>query len=102
MKFKVLEVWEETNEEQDLSARAPGFFEGKESEGWREVSEALLNFRHEAGDLEIVYSKFLEVFEGEKVAEGALTEPFWSELGVSTRLQADPEPFDEGKQTELV
>jgi hypothetical protein len=31
VKLKVLEVWEESNEIQDLSARALGFFEGKES-----------------------------------------------------------------------
>jgi len=66
------------------------------------VPEAPLNFWHEAEYLEIVYSKFLEVRECGKIAEGVPVEPFGSELGTIPRIQTDPEPFDEGKQTELV
>jgi len=35
MKFKILEVWEETDEIQDLSGRASRFPEGEESKCWR-------------------------------------------------------------------
>ena len=54
--FEVLEVWEKPDEIQDLSTRAPGLIESKKSKHWREVSKALLDGRHEAGHVEIVYS----------------------------------------------
>jgi len=48
VELEVLEVREESDEIQDLSARACGLSEGEESKGWREVSEALLNVWHES------------------------------------------------------
>ena len=67
------------------------------------MPEALLDVRHEAGYLEIIYSKFSEVRECRKVPEGVLVKPFGGELGIMIKgVQADPEQFDERKQTELV
>ena len=102
MELEVLEVREESNEVQDLSARALGFFEGKESECWREVSEAPSNVWHKAGYLEVVNSKFLEVRECGKVRQSAPAEPFRGELVKMTTTHTDPELFDEWKQTKLV
>jgi hypothetical protein len=100
VEFEVLEVREESNEIQDLSARTLRFLEGKESKCWREVSEALLDVRHKAGYLEMVYSKLLEVRERGKVRQGAPLELFGSEL--AKVVIADSESFGEWKQTKLV
>ena len=100
VELEVLEVREESNEIQDLSARALRFLEGKESKCWREVSEALLDVRHKASYLEMVYSKFLEVRERGKVRQGAPFELFGNEL--AKVVIADSESFDERKQTKLV
>ena len=97
-----MKVREESDEIQDLSARALGFVEGKESERWREVSEALLNVWHKAVYLEIVYSEFLEIRECGEVRQGAPVELFGSELIQTGNPQTDPELLDEWKQTELV
>ena len=102
-KLEMLEVREESDEVQDLSARTPGLSEGKESKGRREVSEALSNVWHETGHLEIVYPKFLEVRECGKVAEGASAEPFWSDsVPAIPQVLTNPEAFDEWKQAKLV
>jgi len=47
VKLEVLEVWEESDEVQDLSASADRLFEGEESKCWREEPEALSNSWHE-------------------------------------------------------
>jgi hypothetical protein len=102
VEFKVLEVREESDEIQDLPARAPGLFEGKESECGREVSKALLNIRHKAGYLEMVYSELLEVCERGEVRQGAPIELFGGELVGTGTPQTNSELFDEWKQTKLV
>jgi hypothetical protein len=102
VELEVLEVWEESDEIQDLSARALGFFESKESKCWREVSETPLNIREKTRYLEVVYSKFLEVRECRKVSQGTPAELFGSELVIIAIPQADPQSFDERKQTKLV
>ena len=102
MEPEVLEIREEPDEVQYLSARALRLFEGKESECWREVSEALLNIWHKAGYLEIVYSEFLEACECGEVRQGAPVELFRSELVKTGTLQTDPELFDEWEQTKPV
>jgi len=70
VKPEMLEIREVSDEVQDLSTRTAGLSEGKESQGWREVSEAPLNAWHETGHLEIVYPKFLGVRECGKSSGG--------------------------------
>jgi hypothetical protein len=93
--FEVLEIWEESDEIQDLPAGTPGLSESKESKSWREVSEALLNVRHEAGYLKIIYPKLLEVRECGEVTQRALAKAFTSKL--ASGGQADAESLDERK-----
>jgi len=100
VQLEVLEVREEPDEIQDLSARAIGLFECKESKCWREVSEALSNGWHKVGYLKIVYSEFLEVCERREAAQGAPAEPAWAKHPGAVRTsqpQADSESFDEWK-----
>ena len=94
----VLEVWEEPDEIQDLSARTPGFPEGKESKRRSEVPEALLNILHETGYLEVIYSKFLEVHECGKVTQGVTVK---REV-TRARGAANTKPLDEWKQAKIV
>ena len=61
VKLEILEVWEEADEIQDLSARASRLPKGEEPKCWRQVAETLLDVWHKAGYLEIVYSEFLKV-----------------------------------------
>ena len=79
VELEVLEVREETDEIQDLSARALGLFEGKEPERWREMPKAPSNVWHESVYFEIVYSEILEVRECGKVTQRMPVEPFGSE-----------------------
>jgi len=102
VKLEILEVWEESNEIQNLSARAPWLFEGEESKSWREVAEALLYGWHEAGYFEKVYSEVLEVCECGKVTHCTLTEPCRCKPRIAGDPHADPESFDEREQTKLV
>ena len=105
MKLEILEVREESNEVQDLSARAPGISEGEELKGRREASEAPSNPRHETGHLEIIYSKFPEVRECGKAVEGAPAEPSGSEpRPYLTQISSltNPEAFYERKQAKSV
>ena len=91
-------MWEEPDEIQDLSGRAAGFFEGKESKRWCEVSEAPLNLWHKSGYLQIVDSKILEIRKCGKVAHSTPAEPSGSELDtVAIPHRADPEPSDKRK-----
>jgi len=46
--FEVMEIWEEPDEIQDLSAKAFGFFQGKEPKCWYQVTKALMDVQHEA------------------------------------------------------
>ena len=68
------------------------------------MSETLLNDWHEAGYLEIIYPKLLEVRERGKVMQVASAKLSGSELGtgITQIALADPESFDEWKQTEVV
>ena len=68
------------------------------------MSETLLNDWHEAGYLEIIYPKLLEVRERGKVTQVASAKLSGSELGtgITQIALADPESFDEWKQTEVV
>ena len=81
VKLEILEVWEETDEMQDLSARASWLREGEEPKCGREVAETLLNVWHKAGYLEIVYSELLEVRECRKVTECTSVELIGGERG---------------------
>jgi len=96
---EILEVWKEPDEIQDLPRRAHGFLESEESKGRRKLSKIPLNVWDEAGYLELVYSKLLEVRKCGKVTQSGCAKHFWSEV---TIVQADPELFDEWKQTEVV
>ena len=100
MELEVLEVWEQTDEIQDLSGRALGLFRGEEPERWRETAEEPFNFRYEFGYLEIIYSEFLEAREGGKATHGTHAEPSGGEFIVIP--QADPKSLDKRKQTEIV
>jgi len=103
VKLEILEVREESDEVQDLSARAPGISEGEESKGRREASEAPSNPRHETGHLEIIYSKFPEVCECGKAVEGAPAEPPGSDsYRIPILPLTNPEAFDKWKQAKLV
>ena len=86
MKLEILEVWEETDEVQDLSARPAWLPEGKESKCWREVTKALLDVRHKAGYLEVVYPEFLEVRECGKVTQCTSVEVVGSKRGAIRTL----------------
>ena len=97
--LEVLEVWEEPDEIDDLAGRAYGFPESEESEGRCEVSKVPLNVWHEAGHLELVYPKLLEVCEGGKVTQGPPVELFGSEGTIEC---ADTESLDKRKQVEIV
>ena len=69
------------------------------------MSEATLNGWNTAGYLKIVYSEFLEVRKCGEVAQGTPAEPFGIEFHmriISTDPHADPELFNEWKQTKLV
>jgi len=102
VKPEVLEIWEESDEIQDLSTRAGGRLEGKEPKRWRKVPKALLNDWHKAGYLEVVYSEFLEIRKCRKMTQCTPSEVFGSEFVCIGVIQADPESFDEWKQAELV
>ena len=97
MKPEVLEIQEEADEIQDLSARTNGLFEGEESKGWGEVPEALLNGWHKVGKMKEVYSKLLEIRERGEVKQVTLAEP----CGIEPVMVDDPhaylEPLDEWK-----
>ena len=99
---EVSEVWEVSNEIQDLSTRASGFFEGKELKCWGEVPKALLDDWHKAGYLEEIYSEFLEICQCREVTQRTPAKVFGSELGSIYIIQADLESFKEWKQTKLV
>ena len=101
MELEVLKIWEESDEIQYLPGRACGFLECKESKGRRKVSETLLDVRHEAGYLEMVYSELLEVRECAKVTQGASAKPVGSKHGTFV-LQANTESLDERKKPEVV
>ena len=102
VELEVLEVREESDEVQYLSGRAIWFFEGKEFERRREVPEALFNDWHKSGHFEVVYPKFLQIRKCGKVVQGTLAEPLGSEPSRIRNPHADPESFDEWKQTKLV
>ena len=102
MELEVLEVRKESDKIQDLPARAPGLFEGKESQRWQKVPEVPLNVWHKARYFKIVNSKLLEVRECGKVRQGTPAELFGGEHVIIAIPRTDPEPFDERKQTELV
>ena len=65
--LEVLEIQEESDEIQDLLGRTFRVLESKESKGWCIVPKTLLDVWHEAGYLEIIYSKLLEICECGKV-----------------------------------
>ena len=103
VEFEILEVREESDEIQYFSASAFGLFEGEELECWREVPKTLLNGWHETGYLKVVDPKLLEVCKRGEVTQVVLAEPLRSEPGITDGdSHADPESFDERKQTELV
>ena len=102
MKLEILEVREESDEIQDLPARANGLFEGEESKGWREVPEALSDGWHKAGYFEKIYSEVLEVRKRGKVAHCTLAEPCRSKPRMTSDPYADPKSFDEWDQAKLV
>ena len=95
-----MEVREEPNEIQDLSPRAFGILESKQSKGRCEVPKVLLDVGHKDAYVEIVYPKLLEVRECGKVTQGASAKPFEGELVAA--VQADPESLDEWKQPKVV
>ena len=97
--LEVLEVWEESNEIQDLTARSLGFMENKESKRRPKVSEALLNVSDKSGKLQVIYSEFLEVRERGKVMDGAAVD---GERGIDVRVQTHARSLDEWKQTKIV
>ena len=102
VEFEVLGVREKPNEVRDPWASASGPLESKKSKHWREVPEALLDGRQEAGHIEIVYSQLLEVRKGGEVTQGTPVEPCRSEQHEPPVVQMDPEWFDEWEQTKLV
>ena len=81
VKLEILEVWEEADEVQNLSARPAWLPKGEEPKCWREVIEAPLDVWHKAGYFEIVYSEFLEVRERGKVTQCMSVELIGSECG---------------------
>ena len=95
VKFEVLEIREKPDEIQDLTARAFGILESEKSKRRREVSEALLNGRHEAGHVKVVYSQLLEVRKSGEVTQDMLVEPHDGERFRPAFAQTDPELFDE-------
>ena len=97
---EVLETREESDEIQDLPGSAFGFHESEESNGWRQVPKPLLDVRHEAGYLQVVYSELLEVCERGKVVQIVSVKSITSKLSATT--QADPESLDERKQPKAV
>jgi len=102
VKLEILEVREESDEIQDLSARANRLFEGKEPKIWREVPEALLYGWHKAGYLKKVYSKVLEVRKRGEVTQCMLVEPCRTKPWITDNPHAHTESFDEREQTKLV
>ena len=97
-----MEIREESNEVQDLPARTFGFLEGKESEGRCEVSKVLPDVWHEAGYLEMIYPKLLEVCECGKITEVVSAKLLRSKLSGGIAAVADTESLDEWKQPKLV
>ena len=100
--LEVLQIWEESNEIQDLPTRAGGRFKSEEPKRWREVSKALLNGWHEVGYSEEVYSEFLEIRKCREMTQCSPTELFGSKLDSTGVIQADPELFNERKKAEIV
>ena len=99
IEFEVLEVRKESNEIQDLSARALGISKGEEPKGWREVSKVLSNVWHIAVYLEGIYPKLLEVRKGRKVTQGAFVKPVGAKFSGG---KTNAEPLDEWKQSGIV
>ena len=95
-----MEIREESDEIQDLPWSAFRIHEREGSKGWCQVPKPLLNVRHEAGYLQIVYSELLEVCECGKVMQIVSVKSITSKL--SAMIQADPESLDEWKQPKVV
>lgn len=101
-KSEVLEIREEADEIQDLPTRPIGTPEGEESKIRSQVSEVLVDVRHEVRHLEVVDPKLPEVCERGKVAEIACDKPYGGELDRAIKGQEDAEPLDEGEQPQFV
>ena len=97
-----MEVLEEPNEIQHLSAGTSGFPEGKELEGRFEVPKVPLNVWHEAWYIEVVYYKLPDVRECGRITQRAWAKHFRIEMVGGIVVRADTKPLDERKQTELV
>lgn len=83
-KFEVFKILEGPNKIQDLTARAFGFCESKESKSRCEVPKALLDDWYEAGYIESIYLKLLEILECGEVTKLGSLEPFGREtVGVT-------------------
>ena len=95
-----MEVREEPDGIQDLSARAVGFLKGKETKSGRQVSEALANIGHEAGYLKVIYPEFFEVGERREAMHGTSCELFRVEFVIT--FQADPKSLDQRKEAKFV
>jgi hypothetical protein len=93
MELEVLKVRKESNEVHDLSGRADWLSEGKEPECRWEVSKVSLKIRHKVAQYKVIYSKFLEVLEREKVTQVVSIQSLGSET-VFPKHHADPESFD--------
>lgn len=66
------------------------------------MSEAPFKIRHEAGYMQVIDSKFLQVFERGKVAKVVFIESFGGKPCCITTTHADPESFDAWKEAKLV
>ena len=100
--LEVLEIWEEPDEIDDLPARTFGPLESKELESRREISKVPLDIWYEAGYLEMIYSKLLEICECGKVTQGGSSEPRRSEHDGVVRSHADTQSLDEWGKTKTV
>ena len=99
VELEVLEVREESDKVQDLSARTPGLSEGKKSKRRGEVAKVMSRGWYKLECLEVVYSKPLEVRERREVTRSL---PVQLVKAKFTTLCADLEPLDKWEQTKVV
>ena len=66
------------------------------------MPKAPLNIWHKAGNLETVYSEFLEVRKCGNVTQRSCVEPVGSEPGMIEAFQANPQSPGKRKQAKLV
>ena len=93
---------EQSDEVYDLSIGPFGFPQVERRECWQKMFEVPLDVRYEVWDVQVLYLEFPDVGQCRKLVEGTGVEQRWGEPGIIFVEPTDPQPLDQGKQTETV